>query len=762
MDRLRRIAITATVLFGLSFCYPMYSWAVGGATANLVTGWNLLGNSASGSLDVATAFGNAAQVTTVWKWLPAKSKWAFYTPVQTDGGAAYAAGKGYDFLTSIGGGEGFWVNAKSAFTAPLPAGISVSSASFRQTLGAGWNLISSGDNKTPSLFNQALSTAPPPFGTIPVNLITLWSWDASLANWYFYAPSLEAKGGTALSDYVSGKSYLSFGTKSLSPVTGFWVNRSSPPASISLSSLSVMSALPMSVLTINGTGFDPTATTLVHFSDANQYSVDVRPIRVSGTAIAVAVPPYFELTSAVFAPGTVSLKVVQTSGAGTRSSAALGGFQIQDLPSAVGAAGAVTLGFLQALQTQATTLQSAIVGSALDSTVLRAGLASQANSLGPLIAEIQKVVQDGSQRVALGTVQGVAVSLGAGELRQTDRLLLGMVRALGADMTGFAGANATAIAKRPGAGRAAPVQLAYNGALGELALEMLKGVMDGTRAGDTSEAVRGGLMQLAQSSPLGGCMQAEANAYSQCVAQGGDSGTCNIQAMASAPRQSTLCSTPGAVNMAMAVVGAGLVVGIGVTAMLLGVSVGAVAGTAGVLGLAGYLAYATVATGLAQIGIGGALGQSTAGARELVEGGVKQLNDFVRDTTISLGVGTVAGETAGYINDAITAAKNLGDALEQTVIPAPATTTTSTTTTTSSTATSTTTSIIAPTSSTTTTPTTTTTTTLATAYCACHFDVYTNGGTWFCHNTNTWDFSGYYLMSDGKCSCDPDLYQVCQ
>lgn len=45
--------------------------------------------------------------------------------------------------------------------------------------------------------------------------------------WYFYAPSLEAQGGTALSAYIANKGYMDFATtsKKLGKGTGFWVNR---------------------------------------------------------------------------------------------------------------------------------------------------------------------------------------------------------------------------------------------------------------------------------------------------------------------------------------------------------------------------------------------------------------------------------------------------------------------------------------------------------------------------------------------------------
>lgn len=190
-------------------------------TQNLVAGWNLLGNGASTVFDVASAFGDSSKVSSVWKWIAATTKWAFYTPAQTDSGAGYAASKGYDALTSVAGGEGFWVNAKTPFTAALPTGNAIGSASFK-SLAPGWHLIATGDSKTPSDFNTALSITTATAGQIPVNFTSLWAWDAEPANWNFYAPSLAQSG--ALTSYLTSKGYLDFGSKVLSPTSGFWVN----------------------------------------------------------------------------------------------------------------------------------------------------------------------------------------------------------------------------------------------------------------------------------------------------------------------------------------------------------------------------------------------------------------------------------------------------------------------------------------------------------------------------------------------------------
>jgi peptidyl-prolyl cis-trans isomerase A (cyclophilin A) len=164
--------------------------------------WNLLGNSVNAPITVSATFGDPNQVATVWKWLPASSKWAFYSPALADGGLAYAIGKGYDFLTTINGGEGFWVNAKAAFTVPLPAGTVVPTHSFQDQpdpaqnkLLKAWNLIAVGDKVMPSVFNLGLSASPPASSTIPLNVTTLWAWDNAAGNWYFYAPGLDAAGG---------------------------------------------------------------------------------------------------------------------------------------------------------------------------------------------------------------------------------------------------------------------------------------------------------------------------------------------------------------------------------------------------------------------------------------------------------------------------------------------------------------------------------------------------------------------------------------
>jgi len=204
----------------------------GGTSASLSSGWNLLGNGMSDAITVSSAFGDANLVSTVWKWIASTSTWAFYTPSLADGGAAYGSGKGYSFLTSIGAGEGFWVNAKSPFTLQL-SGTPVLTSRFADALVSasnglptGWSLIATGESQTPAQFANAIALNPPAAGTsVATSIVTLWAWDAGLSNWYFYAPTLANSG--ALTSYVNDKGYLDFATtnKKLGNGIGFWVNK---------------------------------------------------------------------------------------------------------------------------------------------------------------------------------------------------------------------------------------------------------------------------------------------------------------------------------------------------------------------------------------------------------------------------------------------------------------------------------------------------------------------------------------------------------
>jgi len=178
-----------------------------------VKGWNLVGNSVAAPLDVKASFGPLATstITSVWKWNASTSRWAFYAPSLDTAGslASYCANKGYDVLTTVEQGEGFWVNADAATTLGTQSGSGfvLTAANLTQ----GWNLAATGEDITPAAFGAAVG-----------DVTTLWAWDNVSNAWYFYAPSLAASNG--LASYISNKGYQDFGSNTLGNGRGFWVN----------------------------------------------------------------------------------------------------------------------------------------------------------------------------------------------------------------------------------------------------------------------------------------------------------------------------------------------------------------------------------------------------------------------------------------------------------------------------------------------------------------------------------------------------------
>ena len=184
-------------------------------------GWNLLGNGTDAPLDVAATFSDAQRFLSIWKWVANPGVWAFYSPLFTGQNsitlADYTASKGYLVLSAIEPGEGYWINLSQTSTVPFSNGSAVTSAALNAKLLKGWNLAAVGTKALVKQFCEAQSTG--------VN--TLWTWNNPQSKWYFYSPSLDLTGGTALFDYTASKGYLDFNAsgKTLDAGMGFWVNK---------------------------------------------------------------------------------------------------------------------------------------------------------------------------------------------------------------------------------------------------------------------------------------------------------------------------------------------------------------------------------------------------------------------------------------------------------------------------------------------------------------------------------------------------------
>ena len=158
-------------------------------------------------------------------------KWQFFSPqLTTAANATYAAGKGFAVLSSIGPGEGYWVNASAGLNLPVQTGAAQnwSSTAFA-ALPSGFNLLAHNNSLTPTQFNAAISATPPATGTVPTtNFRSLWAWDTTQAAWYFYAPSIESTSGLAGVKTFANTNYrLHFqdAGKLLGPGVGFWVDK---------------------------------------------------------------------------------------------------------------------------------------------------------------------------------------------------------------------------------------------------------------------------------------------------------------------------------------------------------------------------------------------------------------------------------------------------------------------------------------------------------------------------------------------------------
>ena len=231
-----------------------------GSTQSFPSGFTLAGNGATTALNVLATFGTAdapvsgvsGNVDAIWAWDAATLKWMFHTPQFTAAqSAAYAAAHGYEALTSIPPGRGYWVNALAPFSITVPAGAPFNYGNITfGALPAGFNLLAIGGTMTASQFNVTVGLPPSP-GQIPNNFNALWAWDTARETWYFYTPSYEQPGAPFTNcQYDTAHHFLDFGFEvgsvagacaaannaawvasppapalSLKPGMGFWVDK---------------------------------------------------------------------------------------------------------------------------------------------------------------------------------------------------------------------------------------------------------------------------------------------------------------------------------------------------------------------------------------------------------------------------------------------------------------------------------------------------------------------------------------------------------
>lgn len=190
-------------------------------TVQLAAGWNLVGNSTTGSIDVAATLGDAGKFASVWKWDARAAQWHYYAPALAANGtlAKVAAANGYAVLTAIGPGEGYWIEVPAAAgNISMPEVVSFGIDTTSLMFAHGWNLVATGYDLGAADFNRMLAGATS--GT-PGITTTIWAWDNASSSWYFYAPDKDGDG--SLPAYAASKGYQPFGAVSLGKGRGFWV-----------------------------------------------------------------------------------------------------------------------------------------------------------------------------------------------------------------------------------------------------------------------------------------------------------------------------------------------------------------------------------------------------------------------------------------------------------------------------------------------------------------------------------------------------------
>jgi hypothetical protein len=160
-------------------------------------GWSLL--SSTIAFQAQVVFEDGAKFTSVWKW--GGGKWLVFIPGETTSGA-YAASKGFDNLTGITSGQGFWVESKADQQVTISGTLDYSPLIFTP----GWDLVGLKSD-------QAISVTA--MTSLNSDIVSMWVWENG--NWLVAMP-----GETTMGAYAASKKFGELTT--IYPLEGFWLN----------------------------------------------------------------------------------------------------------------------------------------------------------------------------------------------------------------------------------------------------------------------------------------------------------------------------------------------------------------------------------------------------------------------------------------------------------------------------------------------------------------------------------------------------------
>jgi hypothetical protein len=217
---------------------------------------------------------------------------------------------------------------------------------------------------------------------------------------------------------------------------------------LQLTGLSSTSASPGQPLVLTGTAFNPAAQPSVRFFDEQGYSVEIGAALVQPTFLIVIVPPYVDVSTHQFGPGTVSVQVAQSGG--TAVSNILPGLAIGSPPALTLPPGSVAANFvgmmvlfLQDVDGVLAELETASGGQAQTGS-LRSKLSALRTDLATLESQIRAAIANPGSPPTIGTFAGSPIVLDPATLRLADQWLLAILDAT------FGGAPVSAAASLAG------------------------------------------------------------------------------------------------------------------------------------------------------------------------------------------------------------------------------------------------------------------------------------------------------------------------
>ena len=205
------------------------------------------------------------------------------------------------------------------------------------------------------------------------------------------------------------------------------------PEAVEINAIDKTTTEPFDMVTISGSGFNPSGALTVNFFGAGGFNVAVPVLEATSTSIQVIVPPFIDMTSGNCQSGTVGISVGQTSAGSTMTSNIIEGLEIAALPALILSPGDVTAnvaGFLEMSLTNTidhlSELES-MPGSHIDTQELRSQLESIRLQYGDIKTMVRNAIADPDQADSIGTINDTPIRLDETSLQLADQMMVAIL-----------------------------------------------------------------------------------------------------------------------------------------------------------------------------------------------------------------------------------------------------------------------------------------------------------------------------------------------